>query len=329
MCIGGAFFMLLKTKNVVSTLIIIFLVFSLCLLAGCSDEKYIDDARSEVKTILEENNIDYREVEITYSNDYTYENKTFKFYDLIVNIDSEYDHDYALMLSILKIIENSSYSLEPYSKRNIVFQEYIRCDGVKYVIDSTNEFVLRIDGDYSWEYNGNSDSQSTSTDSSVTQAEQLASEFTLDFSSSYGKKLEDAWLEDQSNVEISAMYHYYNAKMYDSIGSPDMACDEMKHISSSYSGVMSQEILQYGLEIFGSISEWDGGTTSKQQHEKTITDSKRAEIKNWINDRYDYYDNLEGKYCGDKYTDTIFNEAAEKFGFTYEEIYNIWCDLPL
>ena len=22
-------------------------------------------------------------------------------------------------------------------------------------------------------------------------------------------------------------------------------------------------------------------------------------------------------------------EAAAKFGFTYEEIYNIWCDLPL
>lgn len=321
--------MLLKTKNMVSTLTILFLIFIFTFLTGCSDEKYIDAARSDIKDILEENNINYKEVVIIYSSDYSYENKTYKLYDLIVDLDSEYAKDYALMLSTLKTIDKSSYSYESFSKRNIVFQEYIRCNGVKYVIDSIDESILRKDDNYTWEYNADSNSQSASNDTSVTQAEQLASEFTLDFSTPFGKKLEDAWLEDQGNVEISAMYHYYNAKMYDSIGSPEMARDEMKYISSSYSGIMSQEILRYGLEIFGSVSEWDGGTTTKQQHEKTITDRKRAEIKSWINDRYDYYDNLEGKYCGDKYTDTIFNEASEKFGFTYEEIYNIWCDLPL
>jgi len=172
-------------------------------------------------------------------------------------------------------------------------------------------------------------SNSSGSKTSLTEAELLATEFTLDFSSSYGKKLEDAWKVDPSNVEIAALYHYYNAKMYDSIEQPSMACDEMKHIKSSYKGVMSSEILQYGLELFGSYSFWDGEADTKQQHEKNITENKRAEIKQWINDRYDYYDNLEGKYCGDKYTDKIFNEAAAKFGFTYEEIYNIWFDLPL
>ena len=145
--------MLRKIKNIVTTFIILFLISSFCFLAGCSDDKYTDAARSEAIAILEDNNIDYTEVEIIYSSDFTYDNEKFKFYDLIVDLDSEYGHDYAYMFNILKTIENSSYSLEAYSKRNIVFQEYVRCDGVEYLIDSINEFVLRIDGDYSWEYN--------------------------------------------------------------------------------------------------------------------------------------------------------------------------------
>ena len=209
--------MLLKTKNMVSALIILFLIFNLCFLAGCSDEKYINAARSEVKAILEENNIDYREVEITYSNDFAYDNIKVKFYDLIIDLNSSHADDYASMLSILKTIDNGSYSLEAYSKRNIIFQDYIRCDGVKYTIDSINEFVLRIDGDYSWEYN--------------------------------------------------------------------------------------------------SIAEKKGVNLTKEEKEAICQE---------IESLYNYYDDKEGSYSGDKYSDTIFAKVSDKYSISVEDLNTIW-----
>lgn len=55
-----------------------------------------------------------------------------------------------------------------------------------------------------------------------------------------------------------------------------------------------------------------------------LTKSQKLTIIYWIEARYDYYDNLEGKYVGDKYTKTIFNEAAERYNKTYEQIDDIW-----
>ena len=47
-------------------------------------------------------------------------------------------------------------------------------------------------------------------------------------------------------------------------------------------------------------------------------------ITRYIEDRYDYYDKLEGRYTGDRYTNSIFNEAAAKFGVTSDFIYSFW-----
>lgn len=163
----------------------------------------------------------------------------------------------------------------------------------------------------------------------TTIEEQLAQEFTLESGTGFGKKLEDAWKEDKDNVDIAAMYHYYNAKFYDGTGKLDSAKNEMKNINPNYSGVMSDVIVEYGISLFDSIENWDVGSVEKSQHKNKTTDSKRKEIKAWINNRYDYYDKKEGKYCGDKYTKTIFNEAATYFGLTYEEINNVWSDLSL
>lgn len=41
---------------------------------------------------------------------------------------------------------------------------------------------------------------------------------------------------------------------------------------------------------------------------------KPINIYKWIQKRYDYYDNKEGKICGEKYTDLIFYEAVNCFG---------------
>ena len=163
----------------------------------------------------------------------------------------------------------------------------------------------------------------------LTLAEQLASEFTLDTGNGFGVKLEGAWEENKDNDEISALYYYRSSKFYESLGEFDLAKDSMKNISPNYTGVMSSEIIEYGKNLFGSIDEWYGNSFEKMENKEKITDDKRAEIKNWMNNRYNYYDEMEGKYCGDKYTNTIFNEAAVQFDLTYEEIYNIWSNLEL
>lgn len=62
-----------------------------------------------------------------------------------------------------------------------------------------------------------------------------------------------------------------------------------------------------------------------------LTYAQRKYIKQWIDARYDYYDNKEGKYTGNKYTETIMNEAANRFNKTYSQIKTIWGDptIPL
>ena len=51
-----------------------------------------------------------------------------------------------------------------------------------------------------------------------------------------------------------------------------------------------------------------------------LTADQMLEIIHWIENQYEYYDNKEGRYCGDKYTRTIFQEAATKYNKTYGEI---------
>ena len=58
----------------------------------------------------------------------------------------------------------------------------------------------------------------------------------------------------------------------------------------------------------------------------SLTNSEKKAICNYIERRYDYYDTLNGGYSGDKYSDTIMQEAANEFGITAEQAYIIWCN---
>ena len=168
-----------------------------------------------------------------------------------------------------------------------------------------------------------------STKANQDLAQQLANEFTFEAGTGYGKKLEDAWKANPEDEQIAAMYFYYNAKFYYDIDKKDMAVNEMKRISPNYTGVMNKEIISFGLILFDSKDTWASEYENKNDSINKITDAQRTTIKNWINNRYDYFDNIEGQYTGDKYTVTIFIEAADEFGYTYEEISNIWSDLPI
>lgn len=50
----------------------------------------------------------------------------------------------------------------------------------------------------------------------------------------------------------------------------------------------------------------------------------KVEVYRFIEGRYKYYDTKEGRYCGDKYTEVIFQEAAEKYGISTSYIDSFW-----
>ena len=62
----------------------------------------------------------------------------------------------------------------------------------------------------------------------------------------------------------------------------------------------------------------------KETAYSNLTKSQKLNIIYWIEARYEYYDNVAGGYSGDKYTETIFNEAAGRYNKTYEQIDSIW-----
>ena len=58
----------------------------------------------------------------------------------------------------------------------------------------------------------------------------------------------------------------------------------------------------------------------------TMSASEKSEVKAYINDRYEYYDKMSGGYAGDKYTETIWKETADKFGISTTDVDMIWAE---
>ena len=58
-----------------------------------------------------------------------------------------------------------------------------------------------------------------------------------------------------------------------------------------------------------------------------LTNSDKKAICSFIQSRYDYYDILNGGYAGDKYSDIIMEEAAEKYDITADEAFDIWLNM--
>ncbi|PWM72141.1 MAG: hypothetical protein DBX59_06760 [Bacillota bacterium] len=57
---------------------------------------------------------------------------------------------------------------------------------------------------------------------------------------------------------------------------------------------------------------------------KDLTISQQMAIIRWIDRRFEYYDDLQGSYQGLKWKGIIFNEAAEEFNKTYNEVHTIY-----
>ncbi len=56
----------------------------------------------------------------------------------------------------------------------------------------------------------------------------------------------------------------------------------------------------------------------------SLTDSNKKTIGYYIQSRYDHYDDISGGYAGDKYSNIIMQEAANKYGISSQQAYIIW-----
>lgn len=74
-------------------------------------------------------------------------------------------------------------------------------------------------------------------------------------------------------------------------------------------------------------TEQDIDTYTPKDKYSSLTNSEKKAICEYIQSRYDYYDLLNGGYAGDKYSDTIMQEAADKYGIIAEQAFIIWCNM--
>lgn len=64
--------------------------------------------------------------------------------------------------------------------------------------------------------------------------------------------------------------------------------------------------------------------STEEERYNCLSDGNKKSIGYYIQGRYDYYDTLNSGYSGDKYSDTIMQEAADKYGLSIDHIKIIW-----
>lgn len=70
-----------------------------------------------------------------------------------------------------------------------------------------------------------------------------------------------------------------------------------------------------GEEVYNAIAAKNG---------VNLTTAEKKAVCEWIFGKYDYYDNKEGGYTGDKYSDKIFADASEYFNIGAQDLDIIW-----
>lgn len=148
--------------------------------------------------------------------------------------------------------------------------------------------------------------------------------------------IEDIYKEYPTDSVISNIYFYCIAKEqyrhYESLGKSkylEQAIEYAEKIDPDYSGELANEIHAFVAKIIpsGVSQENHNEAENKEDKYSGLTNKEKKEICSYIESRYEYYDNLNGGYSGDKYSDTIMEEAAQKYGLTVTQIEIIWMNM--
>lgn len=151
-----------------------------------------------------------------------------------------------------------------------------------------------------------------------------------------GRFIEDTYKEYPDDEVIANIYFYSVAKgqydLYVKLNKTDYLDDAKEYaakIDPDYTGVYSDEMKDFVAMLYDSTDMEEIHEEAKEKEDiyTSLTNSDKKEICEYIQSRYDYYDSLNGGYSGDKYSDTIMQEAADKYNLTVSQIDIIWMNL--
>ncbi len=106
------------------------------------------------------------------------------------------------------------------------------------------------------------------------------------------------------------------------------AFDDNKTNYYSVTGELTNNICKFAFcsDECGELSYCEMHDTTDKRY-NSLTNSNKKTICYYIEGRYDYYDEINGGYAGDKYSDTIMQEAANKYGITSQQTFIIWSNM--
>lgn len=148
--------------------------------------------------------------------------------------------------------------------------------------------------------------------------------------------IEDIYKKYPYDDVISNIYFYCIAKeqygYYQSLDKDkylDQAIEYAEKIDPDYEGELADEIHAFVDKIVpsGVSQEKHNDAEKKEDKYSSLTNKEKKEICAYIESQYKYYDELNGGYSGDKYSDTIMKEAAQKYGLTVSQIEIIWMNM--
>ncbi len=185
--------------------------------------------------------------------------------------------------------------------------------------------------------------ETTSSESSIKKTElEIARENVVnkyknqaDFSDT-PKYIEDYYKKYSSDSTIANIYYYCIAKdqyrLYYKLFENkymDNAKEYALKINPEYDGEFSEEMHEFVNRLFPNknIKESQKNAAEKENKYNQLTNSQKKDICKYIQSQYDYYDKKYGGYTGDKYSDLIMQQAAEKYGLTAEQVYIIWMNM--
>ncbi len=141
-------------------------------------------------------------------------------------------------------------------------------------------------------------------------------------------KIENLYKSNKNNYIIKQIYYYTEVISCISTASIlseskyyDQGLVYAKQIDLSYEGPFADEIIGLAKKY---VTE---SNSVSEKNALTMSASEKEEVIKFINERYDYYDKINGGYAGDKYTEIIWKETAEKFGITTTDVDMIWWEL--
>lgn len=148
--------------------------------------------------------------------------------------------------------------------------------------------------------------------------------------------IEDIYKEYPDDEVIANIYFYSIAKEQyehyvdlEKMDYLESAKEYAAKIDPDYSDVYADEIMSFVELLYGSedMEEIHEEAKDKEDTYIGLTNSDKKKICEYIQRRYDYYDSLNGGYSGDKYSDTIMQEAADKYNLTVSQVEIIWMNL--